>query len=163
MALKAYRPFGGGVRHYVVPLARWPLMSADLLVPHTALATDHVGLDAHQQYIAAARSLYALNVMWVAPARNLAWQGRETVIRQLLREASGMEDPEFTPLRRSRTEHKLIDEFAVRFVYAGEGIDSAPIMRGDFVELKRVRLLDLYRERCVQETCIETWTVLLPE
>jgi hypothetical protein len=141
-------------------------MSADVFVPPNAiyqLAAGESGLDAHQQFVAAARGLYAPNITWSAPGRGVQWYGREVVIRQLLREAGGMHDPEFTPLRRNRSEHKLIDEFAVRFVYSGEGIESAPIARGDFVELKRVRLLELRGECCVQETCIETWTVLLPE
>jgi len=73
-----------------------------------------------------------------------------------------MHDPEFTLLRRNQSEQQIIDEFAVRFVYMGQGIDNAPIATGDFVELKRVRVLDMRDNRCVHETCIESWSVLLP-
>jgi len=140
-------------------------MSAEVFAaPNAIYRTDpDAGVDGHQRFVAAARSFYAPNAVWTAPGRGVQWQGREVVIRQLLREAGGMHDPEFTPLRRHRSDHKLIDEFAVRFIYTGDGIDSAPISRGNFVELKRVRLLDLRGEYCVQETCIETWTVLLPD
>ena len=119
-------------------------------------------LDAHHNFLLAARELYATNVKWIAPARNVQHLGREEVIRHLLREASGMYDPEFTFLRRSSNERQIIDEFAVRFVYAGAGIDKAPVDAGDFVELKRVRILDLSLGKVTIETCIENWTVLLP-
>ena len=139
-------------------------MSANVsFFPSHAVDCPHKNcLDAHETFVAAARKLYAPNVTWVAPCRGIHWQGCEVVIRQLLREASGMHDPEFTLLRRSESEQQIIDEFAVRFVYTGEGIDNAPIGKGDFVELKRVRVLDMHGGRCTQETCIESWCVLLP-
>ena len=99
---------------------------------------------------------------WFAPGRDLRRSGREAVISQQLREASGMQDAEFTFLRRSSNERQIIDEFAVRFVYAGSGIDNAPVAAGDFVELKRVRILDIHAGKVASETCIENWTVLLP-
>jgi hypothetical protein len=126
----------------------------------TAPATD--ALQAHHQLLLALRDLYAANVVWVAPARDLRHVGREEVIRNLLREASGMHEPEYSFLRRSFNERQIIDEYAVRFVYAGVGMDRAPIDAGDFVELKRVRTRDLSAGKATLETCIENWTVLLP-
>jgi hypothetical protein len=120
-------------------------------------------LQAHNNFLAAARDLYTPNVVWSAPARNVQRVGREEVIRHLLREASGMHDPEFTFLRRNQTDRQIIDEFAVRFVFVGEGIDAAPAESGDFVELKRVRILELNAGKVTKETCIENWTVLLPQ
>ena len=136
-------------------------MSAEIR-PLPGASTYAYYLDAHEAFIAAARSLYVPQVVWMAPCRNVEWRGRELVIRQLLREAGGMHEPEFTLLRRSQNEQQVIDEFAVRFVYSGEGIDNAPITSGDFVELKRVRVLALDEGRCTRETCIESWSVLLP-
>jgi hypothetical protein len=129
--------------------------------PASFAATSRI-LDAHNNFLLAARDLYAANVTWIAPARNVRCVGREEVIRHLLREASGMYDPEFTFLRRNANERQMIDEFAVRFIFAGEGIDNAPVDRGDFVELKRVRILELHAGKVAIETCIENWTVLLP-
>jgi hypothetical protein len=120
-------------------------------------------LDAHHNFLLAARDLYAANVTWCAPCRGVQHTGREAVIRHLLREASGMHEPEFTVLRRSDSERQIIDEYAVRFVYAGDGIENAPVDKGDFVELKRVRILELAASRVVKETCIENWTVLRPK
>jgi hypothetical protein len=119
-------------------------------------------LQAHHQMLLALRDLYATSVEWIAPARNIRHIGREEVIRHLLREASAMHEPEYTFLRRSLNEQQIIDEYAVRFVYAGAGMDAAPVDAGDFVELKRVRILDLTAGRVSVETCIENWTVLLP-
>jgi hypothetical protein len=119
-------------------------------------------LQAHHQMLLALRELYAPNVVWTAPAREIRHSGREDVIRHLLREASAMHEPEYSLLRRSTNERQIIDEFAVRFVYAGAGIDKAPVDAGDFVELKRVRILDLSLGKVTLETCIENWTVLLP-
>jgi len=126
-----------------------------------AVAVDR-GVDAHARFVADARGLYAPNVEWAAPARGLLCVGREDVIRHLLREAGGMCDPEFTALRRHRKAEQIIDEFAVRFIYSGDGLDAAPIARNDFVELKRVRVMELRDQLCFRETCIEAWTVLLP-
>lgn len=119
-------------------------------------------LQAHHQMLLALRELYALNVVWVAPSRDIRHTGREDVIRHLLRESSAMHEPEYSFLRRSMNERQIIDEYAVRFVYAGAGIDKAPVDAGDFIELKRVRILDLSAGRVTLETCIENWTVLLP-
>jgi hypothetical protein len=126
----------------------------------SAAALD--ALEAHQTLLLALRDLYAPNVTWVAPAREIRHSGREEVIRHLLREASAMREPEYSFLRRSCNERQIIDEYAVRFVCAGAGFDKAPIDAGDFVELKRVRILDLAAGKVALETCIENWTVLLP-
>lgn len=114
----------------------------------------------HSAFILSARSLYAEDVQWSAPGRGITRSGREEVIRHLLREASGMHAPEFTVLRRSEAQNRIVDEYAVRFTYAGEGIEAAPIGRGELVELKRVRILDLDQGKVARETCIETWSVL---
>jgi hypothetical protein len=129
-----------------------------LLRPSPALDA----LQAHHHMLLALRDLYAPNVVWVAPARDIRHTGREEVIRHLLREASAMHDPDYSFLRRSLNERQIIDEYAVRFVYAGSGMDKAPVDSGDFVELKRVRILDLTVGKVSVETCIENWTVLLP-
>ena len=120
-------------------------------------------LDAHHNFLLAIRDLYATNVKWCAPGRCVTRVGREEVVRHLLREASAMQDPEYTALRRNAGEQQIIDEYAVRFVYAGRGIDNAPVVAGDFVELKRVRILELTSGKVSAETCIENWTVLMPK
>jgi hypothetical protein len=120
-------------------------------------------LDAHHNFLLAIRDLYATNVKWCAPGRCVTRVGREDVVRYLLREASAMQDPEYTALRRNAGERQIIDEYAVRFVYSGCGIDNAPVAKGDFVELKRVRILELTHGKVSAETCIENWTVLEPK
>jgi hypothetical protein len=119
-------------------------------------------LQAHHQLLVALRDLYAPHVVWVAPARGLRHSGREAVIRHTLREASAMHEPEYSFLRRSFKDGQVIDEYAVRFSYVGSGLEKAPIDAGDFVELKRVRILDLAGGKVFMETCIENWTVLKP-
>lgn len=119
-------------------------------------------LQAHHTLLTMLRNLYAPDVVWVAPARDIRHSGREEVIRHLLREASAMSEPEYSFLRRSFNERQIIDEYAVRFVYSGVGMERAPIDAGDCVELKRVRILDLVGGKVAVETCIENWTVLVP-
>jgi hypothetical protein len=128
-----------------------------------SLASDADPLLAHSDFLLASRKLYASDVVWTAPARDIRRIGREEVIRHLLREAGGMHDPEFTFLRRNANEQRIIDEFAVRFVYTGEGIERAPAASGDVVELKRVRIMELRDSQVISETCIENWTVLVPK
>lgn len=131
--------------------------------PQPSAGLSNKILDAHHNFLLAAREFYATNVKWLAPARSVQHIGREEVIRHSLREASGMYDPEFTFLRRSSNERQIIDEFAVRFIYVGEGIENAPVDGGDFVELKRVRIMELLAGKVTTETCIENWTLLLPK
>ena len=135
-------------------------MQSNPVLLRAAPAID--ALQAHQNLLLALRDLYAPNITWVAPAREVRVSGREQVIRHSLREASAMHEPEYSFLRRNFNERQIIDEYAVRFVYAGAGLDKAPIDAGDFVELKRVRILDLAAGKVAVETCIENWTVLLP-
>lgn len=116
--------------------------------------------DFPQSLLAAASHLYATDVRWEAPRRGLTWRGRDTVIRNLLRECAAMRDPEFVPVRRVVGADRIIDEYAVRFVYTGDGIEAAPLATGDRVELERLRMMDLVAGHVAVETCIETWTVL---
>jgi hypothetical protein len=106
------------------------------------------------------RELYAEDVRWFAPRRGVEWLGREAVIGNLLREAACMQEPHFTPLRRSLCGPQLFDEYAVRFVLAGEGIEGVALRSGDHVELERLRILTIADGRIAVENCIETWTVL---
>lgn len=116
--------------------------------------------DFPQRLVAAARDLYAEDVRWLAPRRALEWLGRELVLRNLLRECAAMHSADYTPLRRVTGPGRIVDEYAVRFIYSGEGIDNAPVAAGDRVELERLRVLELSGGLVVLETCIETWTVL---
>lgn len=125
-----------------------------------AAGRPHAEIAPHSAFILSARTLYTEDVQWVAPGRGITRSGREEVIRHLLREASGMHAPEFTTLRRFEAERQIVDEYAVRFTYTGEGIEQAPIRRGELIELKRVRILELDTGRVTRETCIETWSVL---
>ncbi len=118
--------------------------------------------DFPQSLLAAAAHLYAPDVRWESPRRGLTWRGRDAVVRHLLRECAGMRDPVLVPLRRVVGPDRIIDEYAVRFTYTGDGIDAAPIAAGDRVELERLRVLELVAGHVVVETCIETWTVLPP-
>jgi hypothetical protein len=165
MAPLAYRPSSAASGDFPAAAIRrapeGPDMSSASLRPIPACT--ELCLDAHPNFLLAARQLYSPNATWSAPTRHIHRVGREEVIRHLLREASAMHDPEFTALRRHGGDRQMIDEFAVRFVYAGEGIENAPVDAGDFVELKRVRILDVSAGKVISETCIENWTVLLPK
>lgn len=103
---------------------------------------------------------YAPDVIWEAPRRGLTWLGRDRVIGNLLREAAAMEDPQLTRVRRTVGDVRVIDEWVVRFRYAGEGIARVNLPAGAAVELERVRILTLANGLVTLETAIETWTVL---
>lgn len=69
-------------------------------------------------------------------------------------------DAELTMLGRRGGGERLITEYCVRFVYAGDGIEGLSLAAGDRVELERLRILCMAGRRIAAETCIETWTVL---
>jgi hypothetical protein len=105
-------------------------------------------------------ALYAPTVHWSAPRRGLAIDGREQVTATLVREAGSMQIIDFSRVRRIADSSKIIDEFAVRFIYSGTGIEGVELAAGAQVELERLRLLTLRDGAVEAETCIETWTVL---
>lgn len=106
------------------------------------------------------RASYAPGVVWEAPRRGLTWVGRDKVVEKLLREAAAMQGLQFTRLRQSAQDARLIDEFVARFIYSGEGIDNLQLPGGAQVELQRLRILTLEDGMVVAETAIETWTAL---
>lgn len=111
-------------------------------------------------WIESLQEFYADDVRWIAPRRGVERVGREAVICNLLREVASMREPCFTHLRRSQCGSQVFDEYAVRFVLAGDGIEGVALRQGDHVELERLRILTLEEGRVVVETCIETWSVL---
>lgn len=117
-------------------------------------------LDFPHGLIAQFRASYAPNVVWDAPRRGVTWMGRDRVVAELLREAAAMRDARFTHVRRAVGEIQTIDEFVVRFTYAGEGIERLALPAGATVELERLRILTLANGLVTLETAIETWTVL---
>jgi SnoaL-like domain len=125
--------------------------------PEPASATT---LDIAQHLIATAQATYAQDVEWSAPRRELIVRGRDAVVRLLLQEAAAMEHAQFTLLRRSVAENQVIDEYTIRFVYAGSGIARLDRQGGETVELERLRILALDNGLIVKETCIEQWTLL---
>lgn len=106
------------------------------------------------------RAGYAPDIVWTAPRRGVTWNGRDEVVSNLLREAAAMQALTFTRVRHSAAEAQLIDEFVVRFTYAGEGIQNVDFPRGAAVELERVRILTLAGGQVTRESSIETWTLL---
>ncbi len=127
--------------------------------PGPALPTL-AGLDFPRQLLEGACHCYAPAVQWSAPRRGLVSTGRDEVLRRLLTEAGAMGSARVTPLRRTAGDRQIIDEYAVRFIYSGSGIDNIPFAAGDSVELERLRILGLEDGRIVSETCIETWSRL---
>jgi hypothetical protein len=128
--------------------------------PHRATSLGPENFDLAQQLIATAQETYAPDVEWSAPRRELLVKGREAVVRLLLKEAAAMENAQFTSLRRSVSDSQVIDEYTIRFVYAGSGIARLDCRGGETVELERVRILALDNGLIVRETCIEQWTPL---
>lgn len=118
------------------------------------------GLDSLLAAVGATREMYTHDVTWSAPRRGVSWQGRTRVLRGLLEEAAAMCDAELTMLGRRGGGERLITEYCVRFVYAGDGIEGLSLAAGDRVELERLRILCMAGRRIAAETCIETWTVL---
>jgi hypothetical protein len=112
--------------------------------------------------ISAFRASYAPDVVWEAPRRGVTWMGRDIVVEKLLREAAAMQGLQFTRLRQSACDGRIIDEFVARFTYGGQGIESLDLPAGAQVELQRLRILTLDNERVTRETAIENWIVLDP-
>lgn len=128
--------------------------------PRDTTPPDATGLDFPRQLLEGACHCYAPEVQWAAPRRGLVSVGRDEVLRRLLTEAGAMGSARVTPLRRTTGDRQIIDEYAVRFIYAGSGIDNVPFAAGDSVELERLRILGLEEGQIVSETCIETWSRL---
>jgi hypothetical protein len=110
--------------------------------------------------ISAFRAGFAPGIVWEAPRRGVTWTGRDQVIEKLLREAAAMQGLQFTRLRQSSCDARIIDEFVARFTYSGQGIENLDLPTGAQVELQRLRILTLDNELVTRETAIESWIVI---
>jgi hypothetical protein len=71
-----------------------------------------------------------------------------------------MQGLQFTRLRQSSCDARIIDEFVARFTYSGQGIENLDLPTGAQVELQRLRILTLDNELVTRETAIESWIVI---
>ena len=115
---------------------------------------------AREALLSRALEPYRVDVRWHAPRRQIDLRGAAEVVRLLLAEIAAMLEPRFTLLRRTAGVDQRIDEFVVRFIYSGAGIDNAGLAAGDLVELERLRIVRLKDGSICSETCIETWSIL---
>lgn len=106
------------------------------------------GLESLLVALGATREMYTHDATWAAPRLGIAWQGRARILRGLLGEAAAMCDAELTLLARRGGGDRLISEYCVRFVYAGDGIEGLSLAAGDRFELERLH------RRCAGSPCM---------
>ncbi len=113
-----------------------------------------------RDWVAAITAAYSPDIVWSAPGRGIALEGRLQVIACLNREAEAMQSARITPLRRSQGDQQVIEESVIRFAYAGSGIEGVSFPAGTIVELERLRILTLEGGQVAREVSVERWTAL---
>src|ERR1700678_869468 len=64
--------------------------------------------------------LYTDDAVWEAPARKVAYEGRETIKKMYLRVFNGVVDFEFTPVERWATPERVFDDSYASFEITGD-------------------------------------------
>lgn len=109
---------------------------------------------------AEAAALYAEDVRWQCPARQLALRGRDAVLARVRADAALLADTRPVTLRQAIAGERVIHESAATLVIPEGGVDGVSLAPGALVELGCTRLILLRDGRIEEERVLETWTPL---
>lgn len=109
---------------------------------------------------AEAATLYAEDVRWHCPARELLLHGREAVLARVRADAALLADARPVTLRQAIAGERVIHESAATLVIPDGGVDGIALAPGALVELGCTRLILLRHGRIEEERVLETWTPL---
>jgi SnoaL-like domain len=101
--------------------------------------------------------LYTEDAVWEAPARGVAYTGRERIKEMYLRMFGAVEGIHFQPVERFGTPDRVFDDMWVRFRLTGDGFENCPFPIGTKV---KVRLLHNFHVRdglIAKEIGYEIW------
>jgi hypothetical protein len=101
--------------------------------PETGPALDLVDMHLHEEnpdHIDECIKLYSDDAVWEAPARGVAYAGRERIKEMYLRIFSSADSISFHPVERFATPDRVFDDMWVKFHLTGPGFENCPLPIG---------------------------------
>ena len=123
-------------------------------------ALDLVDMHLHEENpdrIEECIKLYAEDAVWETPARNVMYQGRETIKRMYLRLFNSMEGVAFHPIERFATPDRVFDDMWVTFRLSGDGFENCPFPLGTKVKMRLLHNFHIRDGMITREIGYEIW------
>ena len=103
---------------------------------------------------------YTDDVVWESPARGLTLHGKQAAAENYRQMFGGMENIEFTRLRRFATADRVVDDSIATFTLVNGGVANAPLPVGSLVELRLVHIFEMRDHKIARESVYETWRAI---
>jgi len=101
--------------------------------------------------------LYTEDAVWDAPARNVSYQGRETIKKMYLRVFNSAEGISFHPVERFATPDRVFDDMGVKFRISGDGFENCPFSIGTRVKMRLLHNFHITDGLIAREIGYEIW------
>ena len=127
-------------------------MDSDIIATNLAAVEAHFGSEASGR-IEDALELYTDDVVWEAPSRHLAIEGKAAVAANYREIFSVINDVEFHLLDRFATEDRVVDDSIVIFTVAREGFIPLPL--GSKGQMRLTHIFEMRDGKISKEIGIE--------
>ena len=101
--------------------------------------------------------LYAEDAVWEAPARGVAYTGRERINEMYLRIFDSVENILFHPVERFATPDRVFDDMWVTFRLTGNGFENCPFPIGTSVRMRLLHNFHIRDGLIAREIGYEIW------
>ena len=101
--------------------------------------------------------LYTEDAVWETPARNVTYQGRETIKKMYLRVFSSAEGITFHPIERFATPDRVFDDMWATFRISGDGFENCPFPIGTKVKMRLLHNFHIRDGMIAREIGYEIW------
>ena len=125
-------------------------------------ARDLVDQHFHEEnpsQIEACMRLYSADAVWEAPARGVAYRGKDEIKKNYLAVFEAAPDIRFFPIERFATADRVVDDMWCTFTLAGPGFEHCPFPTGTNVKMRLVHIFHIDDGLIGREIGYECWTV----
>lgn len=126
----------------------------DMMQLNLDVAQEHFNREAAND-IEGVLDLYAPEIIWEAPVRNLCFVGKDDVEVHYRAMFKAMQNLKFHHLERFAAGNRVVDHSIATFKLAGEGFLPLPL--GENVELRLLHIFEFEDGKISKETAFEMW------
>lgn len=131
-------------------------MQEQLIAKNLAVVEEHFHSEGSNE-IEKALPLYTDDIIWEAPARGLAFHGKQPTAENYRKMFGSMADVHITPLRRFATPERVVDDSIASFKLVGDGVTNAPLPVGSNAEVRLVHIFEMRDHKIARELAYEMW------
>lgn len=124
----------------------------DTVANNLAVVEAHFHSEAANE-IEQALELYTDDIIWEAPARQLAFKGKDAVAENYRKIFTSIKDVEFRNLDRFATEDRVVDDSIISFTITREGFLPFPI--GQKIEMRLAHIFEMRGGKISKEIAFE--------